>query len=545
MQVASSDGTREGQNGSALPPAINRQLWGICRNALANTATMQLSALAMAPGMTPQKVIVRGAGSNALSFVIRFAARAGMLFIGAKLFGPATYGVYTLAVAVVELAVPLASLGLKRMIFPWLEDDAGAGGAGRPATHVLLDALLLAVLGSMAVASVVMVGAQLLPGWLVSDQLRLALIVLAPAVLGQVTGDIALAATRWTHKMRYEVIGRGMVEPYVATAVTLAAWYAGMHGAGMLVGYWAGSAALALFSLWSARHCLGPLSLRRWRPRAAALGGRVRALLPASGSDLLTSLAQRIDLYLVGFLLGDAPAGIYGVLRQLRTPITQVRQAFDGILVPLIARTMRSDGDVTAGQATAAATRVILTIQLGLVLFMAAAGEWLLGLFGAQYASGYPALIAMVLAEAVNGAFGVSELILYYRRPALALAVNGILIALALVLIPLLAPMLGILGASGAMLLAAIMAAALRRHWLIGLGVRRHLLHAGFPVAASLAGAAAGLLLYRILSRVAQVPVSFDRTAAPVLALAVYGAAVWAWTRLQPGVLSLARFRVS
>ena len=59
-------------------------------------------------------------------------------------------------------------------------------------------------------------------------------------------------------------------------------------------------------------------------------------------------------------------------------------------------------------RATAAATRVILTAQLAVVLFMAAAGPALLALFGPQYAVGYAARVLLALAEAVNGAFGVS-----------------------------------------------------------------------------------------------------------------------------------------
>ena len=500
----------------------------------------------MSAASNSQKIIARGVGSNAFSFVIRFAAKASFLYVGARLYGAANYGVFAMASAMVELAVPVASLGLKRMIFPWLEEEAH-GDSPRPATHVLLDALLLAMLAGVAVAILLIVGTQLLPTAMVSDPLRLAFALLAPAVLGQITGDIALAATRWTHKMRYEVIARGLVEPYVLTGVALGAWYLGMNETGMLLGYWAGSIALALFSVWSARHCLGPLQLRRWRPVPRALVQRARTLVPASGSDLLTSLAQRIDLYLVGFLLGDAPAGVYGVLRQLRTPILQVRQAFDGILTPLTARTMKTDGDVTTGEATAAATRVILTIQLGLVLLMAAAGDALLDLFGAHYASGYWALLAMVLAETINGAFGVSELILYYRRPALALKVNLILIAIAAATIPLLTPKYGILGASMAMLLAAVVAALLRRHWLAGLGVRRHPFHAAVPaLAAGLAvmvGAYGGWILR--MSVLQGAPAGLLQATPPLLALAIYVLLVWAWRKARPGILSLDRYRVN
>ena len=499
-----------------------------------------------------QTIIARGVGSNAFSFVIRFAAKASFLYVGARLYGATNYGVFAMASAMVELAVPVASLGLKRMIFPWLEEGRGLegeahGDAPRPATHVLLDALLLAMVAGVAVSLLLILGTQLLPTTIVSDQLRLAFALLAPAVLGQITGDIALAATRWTHKMRYEVIARGLIEPYVLTGVALGAWYLGMNETGMLLGYWAGSIALALFSVWSARHCLGSLHLRHWRPHPRALMQRARSLVPASGSDLLTSLAQRIDLYLVGFLLGDAPAGVYGVLRQLRTPILQVRQAFDGILTPLTARTMKADGDVTTGEATAAATRVILTIQLGLVLLMAAAGDALLDLFGAHYATGYTALLAMVLAETINGAFGVSELILYYRRPTLALKVNLILIAIAAAGIPLLTPKYGILGASMAMLVAAVVAALLRRYWLAGLGVRRHPLHAAVPAlaagAAVIFGAYGGWIMR--MSVLQGAPSGLVKAAPPLIALAIYALFVWGWRKARPGVLSLARYRIN
>lgn len=497
-----------------------------------------------------QKVIARGAGSNALSFIIRFAARASFLYVGARLYGAVNYGVFTMASAIVELAVPVASLGLRRMIFPWLEEEthgADTTASGRPATHILLDALLIAACAGIAVSLVLIAITQVLPGAMVSDQLRLAFAILAPAVLGQVTGDIALAATRWTHKMRYEVIARGLVEPYVLTGVALAAWYLGLRETGMLIGYWAGSLALAGFSLWSARHCLGSLRLRRWRPDPVALLARARTLLPASGSDFLTSLAQRIDLYLVGFLLGDAAVGVYGVLRQLRTPILQVRQAFDGILTPLTARTLKADGDVATGEATAAATRVILTLQLGVVLLMAAAGDALLDLFGQHYATGYPALIALVLAETINGAFGVSELILYYRRPALALQVNLILILIAGAAIPLLAPVYGILGASLAMLLAAVVAALMRRYWLAGMGVRRDPLHALTPAVAAAVAVligtyAAWLLRMHVLSGA---PQALIKATAPALALIAYVGFVLAWRRMRPGVLSLDRYRVN
>ena len=488
-----------------------------------------------------QKVIARGVGSNALSFVIRFAARISLLYIGGALFGKELYGVFAFAVATVEVAVPVASLGLKRMIFPWLEEEA----ASRGATHVVLDALLLALGTGVLTATLVILGSAALPDGAISEQQRLALMILAPAVLCQIFADICLAATRWTHKMRYEVTGRGLIEPYVGTAVTLAAWYAGMHETGLLIGYWGGSLALVGYALWSARAGLGAWRPLQWRPSPRGLAKRIRQLVPASGSDFVTSLAQRIDLFLVGIMLGDGAAGIYGVVRQLRTPILQVRQAFDGILTPLTARTMRADGDLATGEAMAAASRVILTTQLAVVLLMIAAGEALLGLFGQQYVIGYWTLIAMALTETVNGAFGVAELIIYYRRPQLALALNLGLIATGALLIPALSPALGTLGAALAMLAAGVFAALLRRYWLQGLGVRTGALHAAPPLLAALAGGIVGLLAWEALPSLPALSPLVAKIAPPVLAIGAYAALIGLWLRLRPGELSMARFRVS
>ncbi|GAC1612773.1 MAG: hypothetical protein NVS3B27_07450 [Novosphingobium sp.] len=491
----------------------------------------------MAADTRAQKVIVRGAGTNALSFVLRFAARAGFLWIGAPLYGAATYGAFSLAVAVVELAVPIASLGLKRMIFPWLEQEAGS----RNPAHVLLDALAISILGTTLVAVIILAASFALPTGVVSGGTRVALAALAPALAGQVIADIALAATRWKHVMRYEVAGRGAIEPYVGTAVAALAWGVGWHSHGLLVGYAVGSFVLAIYALWSARRTFEGFALASWRPHPGRLLARSTGLLTASGSDALTALAQRADLYLVGLTLGDAAAGVYSVIRQLRTPILQVRQAFDGILTPIIARTLSHAGHVETGAATAAATRMILTAQLAVVLLMVAAGEPLLALFGARYTGGYVALIALSLAETLNGAFGVGEMIIYYLRPARALAINSAMIAVTVIVIPPLASRLGINAAALAVLIAALVAVWLRWSWLADFGIRHHSLHAAPPIVAAVIGTIVGWGLHAGLNGL---PTAATASLPALAALASYALIIGIWVRRRPDALSLARFRV-
>ena len=179
------------------------------------------------------------------------------------------------------------------------------------------------------------------------DNTAIALLLLAPMILGQSLLDLLLAATRWTHRMRHQVWARSIIEPYAGLAASVAAWLAGYQATGLIIGYWAGTlAALALCGDRRAAlpRAVPPRAPTGSRPRACSTSSRETAL--PTLSDFTNALAGRLDLYLVGLLLGEAPAGIYGMARQVRTPIRQVRQSFDGLLTPIVSRTLSIAGPV-------------------------------------------------------------------------------------------------------------------------------------------------------------------------------------------------------
>src|SRR4051812_21661582 len=331
-------------------------------------------------------LILRGAQATAAGFAARLAARLLFLFVAGRLFGPAPFGAYVLAVAAVELAVSVGSLGMKKVLFQRL--DAAGGGARSPA-HILLDAGLLVSLASLILAAGMMAAAWILPRpWLPAGAAA-AVFALAPMVAGQSLLDLFLAATRWRHAIRFEVLARSIVEPYSLLAGAALAWASGFGADGLAAGYWCGTLAALLYALWGARGVFRGLRLRSWRPERRILRPMLGFAAANAATDFLNALYTRVDLWLVGLLMGAGPAGIYGMARQIAVPIRQVRQSFDGLLIPLVARTLGARGSRGSGEALASATRLILVLQLPLLVAILAAGRPALAWLGQGVGQGF------------------------------------------------------------------------------------------------------------------------------------------------------------
>jgi O-antigen/teichoic acid export membrane protein len=480
-------------------------------------------------------LIVRGAQATAAGFAGRLAARLLFLFVAGRLFGAAAFGAYVLAVAAIELAVSIGSLGMKKVIFQLLDQ----GGEARARPHVLLDAALLVTLASLLIAAGLMAAALLLRASLPGGA-AMALFALAPMVAGQSLLDLFLAATRWRHAIRYEVVARSLVEPYALLAGAGAAWALGFREGGLLVGYWCGTLAALVYAVVAGtRRVFGSLRITSWRPRGSELVPALRLAGANTATDLLNALYTRVDLWIVGLLLGEGAAGIYGMARQIAVPIRQVRQSFDGLLIPLVARTLSARGSKGSSEALASATRLILVIQLPIIVALVAAGGPLLGLFGKGFEAAYWPLLALAAAETIQAAFSIGDLVFVYLRPQLGLWLTLASIAIGIVAALVLVPPLGISGAALSVLAAYSVRAAMRS---LVLRTRFHFHvphshHVGPFVAAALGTAA--VFAARL------VPLRLPLDPLPLVAgLAFYALALAAWLSLRKQSLSLKGFTV-
>ncbi|QNA85244.1 oligosaccharide flippase family protein [Sphingomonas sp. So64.6b] len=484
------------------------------------------------------RLILRGAFSTAFGFVIRLGARFLFLLVAGRLFGAALFGAYSLAVAVLEASVALTGLSLKKTLFQQLDRNTGSGPDHRvPAAHIVIDAAILVLAASVAVAAAIMGVVAVLPRSVLAPDTATALFWIAPMIAGQALADILFAATRWTHVVRHEVIGRSIVEPYSLLIGAVIAYAAGFTGTGLIIGYWVGNIVLNGYALIAVRRCFPRFELARYR------GGRLipalRELLPNTGTDVINGVFTRLDLYLVGIFLGERWAGIYGMAQQLRTPLRHARQAFDSMLVPMVARTLSISGNKATVDALATAARVILAVQLAFLVAIVAAGGPMLELFGHGFSAGYTALILLTLAEAAQGTFGLGDFLFVYLRPK-----TGLLIMLASFVACVAAaidftPRWGIAGAAGAVLLATMVQAGLRRLVLrVQLRVRPPLAPLWPPLLAGAAGLGVAIMVPGGTGA-GFAPATFVALAA---ALGTYGAVLWLSLRLSGQRLAISGF---
>lgn len=397
----------------------------------------------------------RGALAVGGGFAIKFGARLSFLLVAAVLYGATLYGAYSVALAVVEVAVTIGGAGMKTMLFQILENKEHSTSPG----DRLLETGLIVVSVSLLVSALIVSCILLLPGL---GLVGWTLIWMAPVIIGQALLDLLLAATRWQGLVRYEVLCRSIIEPYVAVLVSVAAFWFGAPQFGLVTGYAAGTLAAMVFAL---SGVLRSFDMRGATLRSSGfqqLFSTMRRNGWVTATDCVTALAERVDLYIVGLMLGEAPAGIYGVARQVCTPLRQVRQSFDALLTPIVAREVGLFGLDRAMRTIAGVSRKILDLQLPTFLLIAGMGAAILHLLGGSYPAAYAPLLILCLAEILQASFGIADLLFAYRAPGHGLAITVAGTAIGMVASLLLARF-GMVGIASGLLLGYSAKALIRR----------------------------------------------------------------------------------
>jgi O-antigen/teichoic acid export membrane protein len=410
----------------------------------------------------------RGAWTNLIA-LLASNFRGIFTFLVARLLGPATLGIFSVAWATTDLVSKIGIFGLDGTIITFIARAEAAGDHARSRAlfrlAVLLGVVQCAVLAGISIVVVRLFGHRL--G--LDPQMVAALSVMLCAMPMVALYRINTAVSRGMKVMRHDIFSRGLTETIVTTLAFLVALWLGLTTFAPEIAVIVGMGASGLVALF-----LAASLFRSAPPRSPALSYRTEArrllayAAPISAYDLLNAVIVRLDVVMLGCFVGRAPGvtlttlGIYGAAVEVAGGLRKINQAFNPIFAPIVAG-LTVDGDQE--RAAAAFSRVsqwMLWILLPLVAVMILAGSVILGIYGPAFRQGGMWLGIVAIACATNAFVSLAETVIMVQKPRLNLLNSIITCAVALAANLWLISRFGVTGAAFGILLPYVLQGILR-----------------------------------------------------------------------------------
>lgn len=355
--------------------------------------------------------VARGAGLAALArlgAVVEVVAQP----VYTWLFGIATYGVYTVLWAAVNIAENIVDLAMTQAL------QRVVPGASEEQAHAAVKfALLVTVLPAALIALGISFAAGPIAGLISAApedaaRLPLAIALFAWALPLWTFVEVATSAARARRAFGPEIRLRIFWEQVARLLFAVGFFAVGFQSIGLLLAH---LCSLLMTAILSAR-----LLTRYYEPRLllrAAVGLALAKDLLATGIALLPpSIARRMFNDLPPIILnlmlpgsrGATAAGLFGVARKVASIPLIVRQAFYYVLMPL---SSAQAGHDRAGIAPlyAFATRLSTAFVVPLAALMILTAPDILSAFAPEAAAALPLLVVLILARAGEAVVGAAS----------------------------------------------------------------------------------------------------------------------------------------
>jgi O-antigen/teichoic acid export membrane protein len=369
----------------------------------------------------------RGAWVNTLAM---FAAnfRAVFTLLIARLLGPVSLGLFSVAWATTDLISKLGVIGLDDGVTTFVARAHAAGDIMR-ARSLLRIAAAVSVVLSIAVTTLSIFAMRFVGAVLqLQPELVSALSVLLFAMPGIALYRISNSVSRGMKVMEHDIYSRGFTESGVTTLAFLGAFALGSRIFAPEIAAIIGSSAsgLVAFALASRLFRNVPNDARE-RSTSTLARDLLSFSLPIGVDQFLNAFIWRIDVILLGCLVGRVPGvtlttlGIYGAVVGLANGLRKVSQAFTPIFAPVVAG-MTSSGAHDRAMATyAQLAQWMLWILLPFVAVLTLAGNTILLVYGPAFQSGGEWLAIVAIACATNAFITLGETVIMVQRPGLNL----------------------------------------------------------------------------------------------------------------------------
>jgi O-antigen/teichoic acid export membrane protein len=380
------------------------------------------------------------------------AAGAGVAFVMqlclARWLGATAYGTYTYVIAWSGLLAIAAGIGFPTLVLRVLPDYSIREDWGRVrgmlATSLvgtLLIGALIALLGITLVLSLGLQSNASVTDWVMGFVLvpLLALVALQQEMFRSFRRIGLAYAPSLVLRPSLVILSAGCVVAFghqldssIALALTVTATV-------FVIGLQA----------WRFRRALGPIFLsarpvyerRTW----------IKAALPLLLVSGFVIILQQADIVMVGAILGDRAAGLYGAAAKTASLVGLILIAVNAIGAPMLSALFAQDRHEALQQLASAIAAWAFWPSCLLSVILATCAPLVLTTFGAAFASAEWQLRVLLVGQIVNAAAGsVGWLILLSGRQNVATRVYGWVALIHVILLAVLTPVFGTIGAAAA-----------------------------------------------------------------------------------------------
>lgn len=469
----------------------------------------------------------RGVFINMVGYVLK-AAHPLLLMWVVRLYGAEAFGVFTLAQAVMMLAMRVVLVGMDKAVLWWVprqevpNERLGLGA-------VLLLSGSLATLLSLGIAAF---GTPLMTAWNgaeAASALQLMILGLLPMTLM----ELLVHAVLGKRQMGARVLVKETLVPLGQVAASVGLFFAGFEATGLSIAYLAANTAGMVFAYLFFRHAFR--QSREWGAAWPPPQPVVKYALPMWATELINSFAMRMDVYLLASLADASVLGVYAAVTQIGNTLRAIRQSFDPIVVALFSQISSRADAARLKAGFSRATVMVMVTQMPVYAFLFAFTKWLMPLFGEGFETGTDAVLILAGAGVLNGILGLNGLVLVgYGRSDLILMNLFATMALQAALLWLLIPAYEVTGAALAMGLTTTLASLLQ-WWQASRVAGMNPYNTWVPQALGGAALASGAmaLTWLALSGAGE---AVQRVAAFLAFLAVGGALLYQLKRYTPGL---------
>ncbi len=315
--------------------------------------------------------------------------------------GVRIYGVYSLAINVMEWAQQICLLGLANGLVRFSSTYA-AEGSKKGIRDSMISAAVVCVVTSLLGVALVCLGSGTLAEALFHDPsfspLLRWLSISIPIVIGLSLLQALMRGLQRIDKMVVLGLTRSMI--HLATVCLFLK--IGMELGGVIAAFIVGASAPVLY---------GAIILRRMGLRMrGGEASQVRGLLLFSIPIFLATLSQfvvaRLDLLILGYFYGAQSAGLYRAAVTVASMVNFILGAMNTAFAPMIAELHHLDRKRELGAMYKTVTRWILMVAMPVCCLVLILSKDLLRLFGSGFEEAYVALGILSVAQLCNAATG-------------------------------------------------------------------------------------------------------------------------------------------